>query len=304
MAVIHTAVQTLRNLLDLTGEKGRRIRRAGEEIAGLLKQLRKDGKITRGSVPTLKDVIKAILEAILGEGRGLERFAEWVQKALGGMSKPQLTEVLDRVNKIARNVIEETGGEGRLAELAERIHQKVKPPLTREKQVWGLRTRSRKEILEALRTQARGGALARFLAGMDDALGRAIGLVKKAEGKVAVLGAILEAAEAGESDGVVKKMQTYRQMKAVVMTLKDSGIVDKLPPGVSDMVKWYLDTFLAMEKHFEAVAKYAQKIEDLIPAIPGAVEGVVERNAGVRAANRATHGSRGSGETGWQPTLR
>jgi hypothetical protein len=118
---------------------------------------------------------------------------------------------------------------------------------------------------------------------MDDALGRAIGVVKKAEGKVTVLGAILEAAEAGESDGVVKKMQTYRQMKAVVMTLKESGIVDKLPPGVSDMVEWYLDAFLAMEKHFEAVAKYAQKIEDLIPGMRKGLD------AGVDWHNRDRH---------------
>ena len=275
---IHRAVQTLRNLLDLKGLKGAPIRRAAEEIVGLLKKLRIDGKIARGSAPAAKKVAAAILEAMLDEGGDLKRLAEWVEKALGGMSKEEVREVVDRVNRIARKVIDETGGEGRLAELAERIHQQVELPLTRDKQVWGLRTRSRKEILETLRKQARGGALSRFLEGMDGALERMLGLVKKAEGKVEILGAIIEAAEAGESDGVVKKMQTYREMKVVMMALKGSAIVDKLPPGVSEMVNWYIETFLAMEKHFEAVAKYAQTIEDLVPAMGRGFDALSDAN--------------------------
>ena len=254
---IRRLVQTLRNVVDGRSDQGRRIRRAGREALELLKKLRKGGKITKGSLPALSEIVAALVKGALTGDQDSEALKELLTKALRGMKRPELKDVIDQVNAAVRKVIGKSTTDDRLSRLAETIHRNVSLPLTKGDTVRGKRTRTKKDILETLRKQLKGGVLSRFLEGLDTGLGKAIGQLEKAQGKLEALDAVLEAFESGEPGSVKEKMRTYRQLRAVVMGVKATGLLDKLPPGLKEMLGFYVEVFIALDEKLEIIAKYA-----------------------------------------------
>ena len=299
--MLRTALGVLRNLKKLEGPRGRAVRKAAKQIVDLVKQLRKDGRITRGSAPDVKAVGQALLRALLGQDGRNERLERLVEKALGGKREAGFQDAVDKINGIVATVVEDTGGDGSLRDLAREIHGKLKLPATARSPLRGVRIHSEKDIFEFLRKGLRGASLDRFLEGMDKALEDLAGKLKEAEEAAQAVADIFDLAATGRTDRVKHKMQTYKKMKLLILGIQKLGMIDKLPPGARELANWPLEVFKGIEKGVEIVAKYAVEIERLVPNIRKMGDARADCLGKDRDALRSSDGSFGSAEAQHQP---